>query len=57
MSFVHNVKPFPVYVVVIEEVENYYTCFKYSTWTIYLMILHHDDSFALFAKRQVATYI
>ena len=26
----NNAKPFPVYVLEIEEVENYYKCFKYG---------------------------
>ena len=28
---INNAKPFPVYVLEIEEVENYYECFKYGT--------------------------
>ena len=29
----NNSKPFPTYVVAIEEVENYYECFKYDSYT------------------------
>ena len=52
----NNAKPFPVYVLEIEEVENYYKCFKYEEWcsepgiAMYLMLSHQNDSFALFGK-------
>ena len=46
----NNVKPFPAYVLTVEEVENYYECFKYGAWTWnkYLMFLHQNVSFSLF---------
>ena len=46
----YNAKPFPVYVLANEKVENYYECFKCGaiTWIMNLMFLHKNDNFALF---------
>ena len=48
----NNAKPFPLYVLVNEEVENYYGCFKCGarTWNVNLMFLHQNDSFELLGK-------
>ena len=48
----NNSKPFPVYVLKTEEIEDYYDCFEYveRTWNMYLMFLHQNCSFALFSK-------
>ena len=48
----NKAKPFPVYVLVNEEVGNYYECFKCDaiTWNINPMFLHQNDSFALLDK-------
>ena len=48
----NNAKPFPVYVLANEEVENYYECSKCGarTWNMNLMFLHQNDSFVLLGK-------
>ena len=48
----NNVKPFPVYVLANEVVENYYECSKCGarTWNMNLMFLHQNDSFVLLGK-------
>ena len=48
----NNFKPFPVYVLEIEEVENCYECFKYGvlTWNMYLTFLNQNNGFELFGK-------
>ena len=52
----NNAKPFPVYALESEEVENYYECFKYGAciWNMQLF-LHQNDTFALFGKFQLKT--
>ena len=52
----NNAKPFPVHVVAIGEVENYYERFKYGAWTWNVPdVLHQNVSFTLFGKFYLKT--